>query len=299
MDVPRRTLQFIQLGDEITFVSLVCEDLAQMDELAAVIRSVGPTIVVAPLLDGPQLPSRWSARYASVLADDPGSAVMTITSYGMVRRCRPGGRDASAVIALWRDPVRGFREIPLEAGAQAVLLTLCTSRASRRTADGRSPVENVTTCYDVADCQVHASSESSGSFASPSSMSSPLLLECEELTVLTGWAEAVAEALVYAPQRVDDVLADAREGSAWRMDLGLSEPSLQLGKAFDAIAQAIRSATPNGGAATLDAVLASSPEDQRGQGGIDRLARQVLRSTLEQLCTRQAADAKLINVAKL
>src|SRR5215813_5358197 len=29
MDVPRRTIQFIELGDEITLVSLVCEDLAQ------------------------------------------------------------------------------------------------------------------------------------------------------------------------------------------------------------------------------------------------------------------------------
>ena len=41
------------------------------------------------LLDGPQLTSRWAARYASVLADDPGSAVMTLTSYGMVQRSRP------------------------------------------------------------------------------------------------------------------------------------------------------------------------------------------------------------------
>ena len=57
MDVPRRSLQLIELGDEITMVSLVCEDLAQIDDVAELIRSVGPTVVITPLLDGPQLAS--------------------------------------------------------------------------------------------------------------------------------------------------------------------------------------------------------------------------------------------------
>jgi hypothetical protein len=33
-------------------VSLVCEDLAQIDDVAELIRSVGPTVVITPLLDG-------------------------------------------------------------------------------------------------------------------------------------------------------------------------------------------------------------------------------------------------------
>jgi hypothetical protein len=41
------------------------------------------------LLDGPQLGSRWTARHASVVADDPGSAAITLTSYGMVRAAGP------------------------------------------------------------------------------------------------------------------------------------------------------------------------------------------------------------------
>src|SRR5262249_48994692 len=157
MDVPRRTLQFIELGDELTMVSLVCEDLAQIDDVAEVIRSVGPTLVVTPLLDGPQLASRWSARYASVLADDPGSAVLTLTSFGMVQRSRPHGREASAVVALWKDPVRGSREMPVEAGAQGILLTVCEERATRKCADGLCPVDNITGYFDQAVHQVRAS----------------------------------------------------------------------------------------------------------------------------------------------
>ena len=111
------------------------------DEVAELIRAIGPTIVSTALLDGPQLTSRWSARYASVLADDPGSAVMTLTSFGMAQRSRPAGFDASPVIALWKDPARGTREISLEPGAQGVLLTVCGARATRRSADGRWPVE--------------------------------------------------------------------------------------------------------------------------------------------------------------
>ena len=53
-----------------------------------------------------------------MLADDPGSSVLTLTSHGMVERSRPPGRDASRVVALWKDPTRGVREIPLE-GRQA------------------------------------------------------------------------------------------------------------------------------------------------------------------------------------
>jgi hypothetical protein len=79
----------------VTLAALVCDDLAQNDDVAELIRSVGPTCVLTALLDGPQLNSRWASRYASVLADDPGSAVMTLTSYGMVQRSRPHALEAS------------------------------------------------------------------------------------------------------------------------------------------------------------------------------------------------------------
>jgi hypothetical protein len=249
-------------------------------------------VVVTPLLDGPQLTSRWAARYASVLADDPGSAVLTLSSYGMVQRSRPNGRDASAVIALWKDPARGTREITLESGAQGVLLTACGDRATRRSADGRWPVDNGSYYFDVAVHQVRASSVGSMSVNSLSETPTPRVLEIEELTVLTGWAEAVVEALAYAPDRVPAVLADASAGSGWRTVYGIAEPSPRLSAALGSIGQAVRAATSAGGAPAFEAVLIWVQEARPGEEGLDGLVRRVLRSTLEQLCTRQEKQAQ-------
>jgi hypothetical protein len=290
MDVPRKTIQFLELGDEITMVSLVCEDLAQIDQVADVIRSVGPTGVITPLLDGPQLTSRWAARYASVLADDPGSAVLTLTSFGMVQRCRPHGRDSSAIVALWKDPVQGSREIPLEAGAHGVLLTVCGDRATRTSADGRSPVDNATRHFDVAVHQVRANSSSSGFSSSKLDVLAPRALEIDEITILTGWAQAVAEALAYAPESVETLLADAQAGASWRARLGIAEPSPQLNEAIHLIGRAVREVTPPGGEPTFDALHIACCQERPVEQGLERLVRRVLRSTLEQLRTRQAHD---------
>ena len=120
----------------------MCEDLARIDEVAELIRDVGPTLVVTILLDGPQLATRWTARYAGVLADDPGTAVLTLTAHGMVERSRPTGMPPSTVVALWKDPTRGLREISLEHGATGVLMSVAATRSRRRVADGRTPVDN-------------------------------------------------------------------------------------------------------------------------------------------------------------
>ena len=139
IEVPPRSVQFVEFGDGVTLASLVCEDLAQTDDVASVIRSVGPMIVVTPLLDGPQLSSRWAARYASVLADDPGSAVLTLTSFGMAQRSGLPGQSPSPVVALWKSPGQQTREISLEPGAQGILLSASIARATRRSFDGRPP----------------------------------------------------------------------------------------------------------------------------------------------------------------
>jgi hypothetical protein len=292
IDTPRRTVQVVEVGEGIAIVSLVCEDLAQNDDVAEVIRSIGPTLVSTALLDGPQLTSRWPARYASVLADDPGSAVMTLTSFGMAQRSRPHGYDPSPVIALWKDPARGTREISLEPGAQGVLLTVCGARSIRRTADGRWPVESGTHYFDVAVQQIRAGEAGSQSPKPPSGTPAPRAIEIDDLTILTGWAEALAEALACAPARAEAVLADARPGAPWRADLGIAEPSARLSDAIDSIERALSEVTPADGPPSLDALLLAVRDGHPGGSPLDRLTCNVLRSALEQLRTRQAEDAE-------
>jgi hypothetical protein len=289
MEVPRRSVQFVEVA-ELTIAALVCEDLAQNDDVAELIRQVGPTIVLTALLDGPQLNSRWAARYASVLADDPGSAVMTLTSYGMVQRSRPHGREASPVIALWKDPSRGVREIPLEAGAHGVLLTLCTDRATRRSADARAPIDNGTACFDVALHQIRAAPTGSGSPRSPAAQAAHAL-ELQDLTVLTAWAEAVVEAVSFAPERTTEVLDDGGRGAAWRDQMGLPEPSAQLGAAIESMAQAVGALDVAHGESTSDALLAAATEDPPDEDALDGLVRRVLLAMLEERRTRRPAAA--------
>ncbi|HEY0226532.1 MAG TPA: hypothetical protein VGC05_09060, partial [Mycobacterium sp.] len=291
MDVARRTVQFIELGEELTLVCLVCEDLAQHDDVSEVVRSVGPTLVFTPLLDGPQLTSRWAARYASVLADDPGSAVATLSAYGMVQRCRPYGQPASAVVGLWKDPVRGIREVSLESGAHGILLTICGDRALRRTADSRAPIDNSIHYFDVAVNQIRAAAAPSKPPPLPVDPPLPAALDVEDLTVLTGWAQAVAEALAYAPEEVLGIVADARRGRRWRTSLNVVEPSPQLDEALDIIDQIVRTSTPPDGSPTFDELIAAAGEAGAGEGALARLVRGVLRSTLEQRRTRQAREA--------
>jgi hypothetical protein len=287
MEVPRRSLQFLELSEGLTLVAVVCEDLARMDEVAELVRDVGPTLVVTILLDGPQLATRWTARYAGVLADDPGTAVLTLTANGMVERSRPTGVPPSTVVALWKDPTRGLREISLEHGATGVLVSLAATRTRRRVADGRTPVDNsaglmVAGVFPVAPAQEvvpHAAAERTVTGAA---------LDAPDLTIVTAWSDAIAEALEHAPERADELVDDARPGAPWRRELGLPEPSAPLARALVAVADVIASvsAEANGerDAAILAALRTASTE---GDGPVP-LARAVLHSALE---ARQDARA--------
>ena len=137
ISIRRRCITFASVSDWLTVCPLVCEDLARPDPVAAVIRAVAPTLVVALLLDGPQLAARWPGRYASVLADDPGCSVLTLTALGMAQRCQPPGYEPSRVIALWKDPHRGLQQIQLSEDARAVALTAHARPAQLYSADGR------------------------------------------------------------------------------------------------------------------------------------------------------------------
>jgi hypothetical protein len=280
VNVPRRVLHFIEFGEGFTVVVLICEDLAQNDEVADLIRAIGPTGIVTPLLDGPQLASRWSARYASVFADDPGSAVLTLSAWGLVDRCRPRGLDAAHVVGLWKDPSNGFNEIPLEPGAQGILLTACVSPAQRGSNDGRRPVPNAVDLYAVGQHQIRPAATGSRDGAPVRQLSDPPPLNVDDLTILCGWAEAVAEALAYAPSQVAAVLSNAAAGSPWRATLGLNEPSDPLRKAI----QLMDDVVSNTAAASdhLDAILAAVSDDiASADDALTGLVRRVLLAALE------------------
>jgi hypothetical protein len=280
MEVPRRSLQFLELSEGLTLVAVVCEDLARMDEVAELVRDVGPTLVVTILLDGPQLATRWTARYAGVLADDPGTAVLTLTANGMVERSRPTGVPPSTVVALWKDPTRGVREISLERGATGVLVSLAATRSRRRVADGRTPVDNsaglmVAGVFPVSPAQEvvpHAAADRTVAGAA---------LDAADLTIVTAWSDAVAEALEHAPERVDELIDDARPGTPWRRQLDLPEPSEGLAEALTAVGDVVTGVPAGVDGARDAAILAALRTSPPGGEAPVSLARAVLRAALE------------------
>ena len=168
---PRR-ITFFAPNDWLVLAPLICEDLAQMDPVAELIRGVGPTLVWALLLDGPQLAQRWPARYASVLADDPGCSVLTLTSLGMAKASRgPDGKDGDRTVALWKDVERGVQCLQLPAGKPAAsLLTLSATwhrefaldgrydgeSAARFVLSGATTIEDTAVPIPIAAAEVHA-----------------------------------------------------------------------------------------------------------------------------------------------
>ena len=138
--LPRRSLNFFGLDAFAAYSVLVCEDLARPDPVADLVRAVGPNLVICLLLDGPQLASRWSARCATVLSDDPGSSIITLSSLGMVKlsRLRDKLHECSRVVALWREPGNSAVELHLDPASDGLLLTLSADLHTESTLDGRS-----------------------------------------------------------------------------------------------------------------------------------------------------------------
>jgi hypothetical protein len=137
-EIGTRELNFFQFRKDAVFASLICEDLARNDPCHDIIRSVAPNLVFALLMDGPQLPNRWPARYAGSLADDPGCTVLTLSSFGLIDRSndhRPS--DKSRSVGLLRDSSGSTTEIALPVGKSAVLLTLGSETADDCTIDTR------------------------------------------------------------------------------------------------------------------------------------------------------------------
>ena len=124
---------------EFFLATIVCEDLARQDPVSSLLRTVGPSMIFALLMDGPQIRGRWPDRYATVLADDPGSSVLTVTSIGMANLSRPmGGKETlSRSIGIWKSPSSSTVEIQLADGAEGVVLCVSSSDSPFVSADGR------------------------------------------------------------------------------------------------------------------------------------------------------------------
>ena len=139
IEITQRKLYFWSITEWLTMSVMLCEDLARQEPVAEMVRAVGPNLVIALLADGPQRKDRWSARYATVLAEDPGCSVLTVTSLGMSLMSRPHGKPESRVIALWKDASESAVEIDLPPGAFALLLSLTREEdATVTTVDGRT-----------------------------------------------------------------------------------------------------------------------------------------------------------------
>jgi hypothetical protein len=138
IDVSRRCLPFYAIRHDMSLSVLICEDLARSDPAMPVIRAVGPTLVVALLMDGPQLTHRWPARYATVLADDPGSSVLTLTCAAMVDRSNRLESRPVRSIGLWRDSNGRTQELNLHDGSHGLLLCLKGRSLSQHTLDSRT-----------------------------------------------------------------------------------------------------------------------------------------------------------------
>jgi hypothetical protein len=141
IDVSSREFNFYALGDGLVISALICEDLARPDPVGDLLRAVGPNMVFALLMDGPQLDTRWPGRYAASLADDPGSSVLSVTSLGMSLRSKRPKEDRSRVLALWRSPSEQWEEIEILEPNNAILLSFDRRKKQEWAADGRDDAE--------------------------------------------------------------------------------------------------------------------------------------------------------------
>ena len=140
-------------------------------------------------------------------------------------------------------------------------------------------MQNVVDLYAVGQRQIRPAATGSQDGAPVRQLSDPPPLDVDDLTILCGWAEAVAEALAYAPSRVAAVLSDAAAGSPWRAALGLNEPSGPLRNAIQLMDDVVSSTATSG---HLDAILAAVSDGIAGtDDALTGLVRRVLLAALE------------------
>jgi len=140
-----RRLTVMSFRQRATATVLICEDLARSDPAQKLLRAIGPKLIFALLMDGPQLKSRWPARYATVLADDPGSSVLTLTSLALINRTNSSGEyEPSRCIGLWRDAQGSTHQLELAKNHHALGVSLSEVAICDQTIDGRESTNGST-----------------------------------------------------------------------------------------------------------------------------------------------------------
>jgi hypothetical protein len=137
--IESRSVDIFTIRGCATITALICEDLARHDPCQELVRAIGPNLVFALLMDGAQLRDRWPGRYATVLADDPGSSVLTFTSLGLIERTNDAGvLPKSRKVGLWRDDRGQVTELSVPPDAHGLCITLQPTEFVEYTLDGRS-----------------------------------------------------------------------------------------------------------------------------------------------------------------
>ena len=114
------------------------------------------------------------------------------------------------------------------------------------------------------------------SAATTASLNAPVL-NVKELTILTSWAEALAEVVFAGSERLETCLADAFAGAPWRVELGVPEPSPRLRAAIAEIDNAARRAAAADALPTMSALVA---EVEQNGDGVAALSPRVLQSRI-------------------
>jgi hypothetical protein len=290
IEIPQRALQIVEMGQGMTLAPLICEDLARLDAATDLLRSLGPTLIVTPLLDGPQLASRWTSRYAAALADDPGSSVLTLTSLGMVTRSGLPGDPASRVVALWNDRHGPRHQIELAADHHAVLLQTTLRPTLAWTADGRChrgpPSLALTDVVQLAAATGPTNAGPSSGHLRPLPHGRSPQMDHQQLTTLVGWCEAIVEAATAddAPA-VARLLHTARQGAPWRRALALPEPDVIVSDTLAAIERLLVDALPSA-ANPLTAILEIATTLRRSEQPHLRLTGRILTTVAWQRLAR-------------
>lgn len=137
--LPPREMLFAEFSSGSVVTALICEDLARIEPCQVALRAVGPNLVLVLLMDSAQVAKRWPYQYAGVLSDDPGCSVLTLTSFGLIKRSNLSEDRDSREIAVWREPHTGrAREIKLPKGYDAQLLSIRREFCTEQTLDGRN-----------------------------------------------------------------------------------------------------------------------------------------------------------------